>query len=215
MGAFSWTALAEISVHSHTATHIRTLQHTFTCYNTHSHGAKHISQTAHALQHPFHELQHTFLTLQHAVIYKYLHTATHIHTLQRTFAVHCVLLQCVAVWEFEFEFKSDFKFEYVPYLVWIQGTCTLQHTATHCNTLQHTATHCNTLQHMCTLSWTVVCIPGACVVQAPSVRGHAIKNASPTFLFGKPPLSLTALWCVAVCSVCCSVLQCVAVCCSV
>ena len=28
--------------------------------------------------------------------------------------------------------------------------CTLQHTATHCNTLQHTATHCNTLQHTAT-----------------------------------------------------------------
>jgi len=25
--------------------------------------------------------------------------------------------------------------------------CTLQHTATHCNTLRHNATHCNTLQH--------------------------------------------------------------------
>jgi len=32
---------------------------------------------------------------------------------------------------------------------------TLQHTATHCNTLQHTATHCNTLQH------TALCIPHA------------------------------------------------------
>jgi len=28
--------------------------------------------------------------------------------------------------------------------------CTLQHTATHCNTLQHTATYCNILQHTAT-----------------------------------------------------------------
>jgi len=27
----------------------------------------------------------------------------------------------------------------------VECMCTLQHTATHCNTLQHTATHCNTL----------------------------------------------------------------------
>jgi len=30
------------------------------------------------------------------------------------------------------------------------GSCALQHAATHCNTLQHTATHCNTLQHTAT-----------------------------------------------------------------
>ena len=32
----------------------------------------------------------------------------------------------------------------------IHPRCSLQHTATHCNTLHHTATHCNTLQHTVT-----------------------------------------------------------------
>jgi len=37
-----------------------------------------------------------------------------------------------------------------PHLTVTWFPCTLQHTATHCNTLQPTATHCNTLQHTAT-----------------------------------------------------------------
>jgi len=50
------------------------------------------------------------------------HTATHCHTLQHT-AAHCNTLQHTAT-----------------------HCITLQHTASHCNTLQLTATHCNSLQ---------------------------------------------------------------------
>ena len=65
---------------------------------------------------------------------------------------------------------------------------TLQHTATHCNTLQYTAAHCNTLQHTATHCNTPQHTATHCNTQCPD-----------------PPLSLKC--------VCCSVLQCVAVCC--
>jgi len=70
---------------------------------------------------------------------------------------------------------------------------TLQHTATHCNIPQHTVTHCNTLQHTVTHVLT-------------PIRGK--KGRDPTgalnCFFEKCPGGA-----------CCSVLQCVAVCCSV
>jgi len=62
----------------------------------------------------------------------------------------------------------------------------LQHTATHCNTLQHTATHCNTLQHTATHCNT----------------GDSFRAISPS----RNPRPKGR---------CCSVLRCVAVCCSV
>jgi len=123
---------------------------------------------------------------------------------------------------------------------------TLQHTATHVYLILNRCLHTGSLRGPSSVSQrprhqkcvanilvrktsvvthsTVVCCSVFSVLQCVAVccRGHAIKNASPTFLFGKFPLSLTALWCVAVsCSelqciaVCCRVLQCVAVCCSV
>jgi len=83
---------------------------------------------------------------------------------------------------------------------------TLQHTATHCNMLQHTAPHCNTLQH--TATHCTRCVTYSCFarVHLGSASGHAMCSV---------------LQCVAVCcsvlyrvNVCFSVLQCVAVCCS-
>ena len=81
---------------------------------------------------------------------------------------------------------------------------TLQRTVTHCNTLQHTATHCDILQHTATHYTT----PDRQNAEHQPTRHH-------------PPLPLpswsqielnSVLQCVAVC---CSVSQCVAVCCSV
>jgi len=56
---------------------------------------------------------------------------------------------------------------------------------THCNTLQHTATHCNTLQHRC-FPWKHLC----------DMTSHVATTKHTD-------------------AVCCSVLQCVAVCCNV
>jgi len=69
---------------------------------------------------------------------------------------------------------------------------TLQHTATHCNTPQHTATHCNTLQHTAIFASHL----------------HTLCTPSGRWLYqeGHPPRLV---------AVCCSALQCVAVCCRV
>jgi len=93
---------------------------------------------------------------------------------------------------------------------------TLQHTATHCNTLQHTATRCNMLQHAATRCNTLQHAATRCNTQClhcdHRVNIHGtfvsfIANSYSTFNSDG-----TLLQCVAVC---CSVLQCVAVCCSV
>jgi len=69
---------------------------------------------------------------------------------------------------------------------------TLQHTATHGNTRQHSATHCNTLQHTATLFERFLSqIAGATNIYS---------------LYLSYPHLLVSV------SVCCSVLQCVAVC---
>ena len=76
-------------------------------------------------------------------------------------------------------------------------------TATHCNTLQHTATHCNTLQHTAT--------------HCNKKCDHFLRRTSlsnPAF-----QVSQQAFMCARCASrndriSCCSVLQCVAVCCS-
>ena len=65
-----------------------------------------------------------------------------------------------------------------------------QHTATHCNTLQHTATHCNTLQHIATLNLVYT--------------SYTTKHQGSSEM-----RSAREIW---VSAVCCSVLQCVAVC---
>jgi len=70
---------------------------------------------------------------------------------------------------------------------------TRQHTAIHC-TLQHTATHCNTLQHTATHYMIQSCVRSRCGKQCVAV-------------------CCSVLLCT-VTTLCCNVLQCVAVCCS-
>jgi len=94
---------------------------------------------------------------------------------------------------------------------------TLQRTATHCNTLQHTATHRNTLQHRgvrrgCNCTLDRACIHGC----SPSCGSQVLHCAA---------LCCSALQCVAVCGTMCihrrgpscgsQVLHCVALCCTV
>ena len=62
-------------------------------------------------------------------------------------AVCCSVFQCAAVKEIHWLSRRTATH------CNIETHCnTLQHTATHCNTLQHTATHCNTLQHTASLT---------------------------------------------------------------
>jgi len=81
---------------------------------------------------------------------------------------------------------------------------TLQHTATHCNTLQHTATHTATHTAIrCIMSMNTVCLTNV---------PFGIENTSTP----APAVCCSVLQCVAVrCSVLQCVLKCVAVCCSV
>ena len=72
----------------------------------------------------------------------------------------------------------------------------LQHTATHCNTLQPTATHCNPLHHTA---------PHCNTLQ------HTI-SATTLNLFHSRNFFVVSTVCCSVFAVCCSVLQCVAVC---
>jgi len=84
---------------------------------------------------------------------------------------------------------------------------TLQHTARHCKTLQHTATHCNTLQHTATQHNTL---------QHPTTVLYG--RSLPTDFFTKKPDDLQQLSLLIVIFfhiLYCSVLQCVAVWCSV
>ena len=73
---------------------------------------------------------------------------------------------------------------------------TLQHTATHCNTLQHTATHYNTLQH--TATYATYC---AHIRKALSAVSEIVTEDELSQWLGEPDLR----------SVCCSMVQCVAV----
>jgi len=131
---------------------------------------------------------------------------------------------------------------------------TADSTATHCITLQHTATHCNTLQHTATYShkslrfafayhgWhcnththtnTATCTPSMQHIAA--TCPHLQPTESAQTMTHDDSMSqcvavcCSVLQCVAVCehtmthddsmsqcvAVCCSVLQCVAVCCCV
>ena len=76
---------------------------------------------------------------------------------------------------------------------------TLQHTATHCNILQHTATHYNALQHAATNLQVRKVLTFQSVL---AIVPHEERETVVTILFKTR-------------QVCCSVLQCVAVCCRV
>ena len=112
-------------------------------------------------------------------------TSTHCHTLQCT-ANHCNTLQHTTTHCQTLQHTSTHNT--------LPNTAThfntLQHTGTHCNTLQHTATHCNTLQHTNIEFVDIAVICALCL--------HWNQTSCPR----APP------------HLCCSVLPCVAVCCS-
>ena len=114
---------------------------------------------------------------------------------------------------------------------------TLQHTATHCNTLQHTVTSCNALQHVMIVQsahklgvrtsrvrphthcvWIHMVNPKSTsnqsskpctVLQYPSRKVRMHTHVNRLRLPRRPYTCVNTMSCV-----CCSVLQCVAVCCS-
>ena len=99
---------------------------------------------------------------------------------------------------------------------------TLQHTATHCNTLQQTATHCNRLQHTATHyesygSWAM---PQPCHTYESRTATHCnTLQHTATHCNRLHATAMSHLWITCVTWLIihrwCSVLQCVAVCCSV
>jgi len=125
-----------------------------------------------------------------------------IHSCLHYVAVRCRVLQCVAQCYRVFLGVVTCLFIHINIRVytyicaymrmWVCIISSAQRTGlsnpTHCNTLQHTATHCNTMQHMRLIYPTPITF---------DQNNHATN--SPTCSF----------------SMCCIVLQCVAVCCSV
>ena len=126
------------------ATHCNTLQRTATHFSTLQHAATHL-KTLYTYTHIHidmctHDLQ--------------LHTASHCNTLQHTWKhsirTHCYALQHTNTLQHA---ATHLKTLYTctPMYIHMCGhmihncICTLQHTASHCNTFQHTETHCNTL----------------------------------------------------------------------
>ena len=115
-------ALPRYNTLQHSATHCNTLQHTTAWVTRRIIRLQHAATHGNILQHTAAHcstLQHTAAhcnTLQHAAAHcnRLQHTATHYNTTRHQAAAHCN---------------------------------TQQHTAAHCTTLHHTATHCNTLQH--------------------------------------------------------------------
>jgi len=107
-------------------------------------------------------------------------------------------VQCVrgARWYECMEYYNTLQLKRVTLQCTAAHCNTLQHTATHCNALQRTATHCNTLQHGGMRAWS----NHACV----AVDNLAARNVGSTYI---PPCIRAPA--------CCSVLQCVTVCCSV
>jgi len=100
------------------------LQHTATHCNTLQHTATHCNTLQHTATH--------CNTLQHSATHcNSLLTATYIRTGTQQEVMKKTALELIANKPFD---EQDLKF------------CSLQHTATHCNTLHHTATRCNTLQ---------------------------------------------------------------------
>jgi len=116
---------------------------------------------------------------------------------QRT-AAHCNTLQHTA--------KNHYTLQQLPYSATHYNT--LQLTATHCNTLQHTTTHCTTLHHtatQCTSLQLTAAENSGSVPQQPAQR---VMAAAQDEREGASPMSVHIEV-----EVCCSVLQCVAVCC--
>ena len=126
-------------------------------------------------------------TLQHTATHTATHCNTHCNILQHT-ATHCNTLQHTTT-----------------HCNALQRTAThcgtLQHTATHCNTLQQTGSHRNKLQHTAIFGGTVEILVGHAVA---AIRHEPLQNS--------PSVLQCVLHRVAVC---CSVLQCVEVFCSV
>jgi len=202
----------------HTATHCNTLQHTATPCNTLSYTSAHCDimmlcrsathcNTLHHTTTHCNALQHTAThcnTLQH--------TTTHCNTLSDTSA-HCnIMMLC------RFSISADMS--------WHTAThCnTLQRTATRCNTntLQHTATHCNTLcwrsaaqSNVLQCADRAVRAVGRPYESLPHVLQHTVaahcNNMSIWHHTGVAAIGRSSG---PRSSVSCSVLQCVAVCCS-
>ena len=108
---------------------------------------------------------------------------------------------------------------------------TLQHSTAHYTTLQHTATHCNTLHHSAAHGGTVPHSATQCnsLQHTPTHCNRWMLQTAADLWSSRfrTVVCCSVLQCVAVCCsvlpftgyngriVCCSVLQCVAVCCSV
>jgi len=85
----------------------------------------------------------------------------------------------------------------------------LQHIAIHCNTLQHIAKHCYTLQHTATHCKGMTILPSLhCVwlcFASPHLTKHSARHCNTLQHNDNTPITGTSA---------CSVLQCVALCCS-
>ena len=120
-------------------------------------------------------------------------TATHCCALLHT-ATHCYTLLHTATHRNKLQHTATHQHTNT-----LQRTAThcnaLQHTATYCNTLHYTATHCDTLQHMMVHPTKAVLY----VVCACNTSIRRVVRASEAHQI----------------CMCCSVLQCVAMCCTV
>jgi len=203
----------------HTATHCNTLQHIATqalelfwrhpvvseedclVFTTLQHTATHCNTLQHVAPH-CNTLQHRHLSYfgdTKSFLKKIASFSPHCNALQHT-ATHCNTLQHIATQALELFWRHQ---------VVSEDDClvltTLQHTATHCNTLQHTATHCNTLQHRHlsyfgdTKSFLKKIASFSDEVELDVLTAHRIDEIVAHGV-------CVAVWC--------SVLQCVAVCCS-
>jgi len=136
------------------------------------------------------------------------HTATHCKTYPRVSYTHTHTHTCVCV----------------VFIAKGTGDCqwTRQHTAIHHNSLQHTVTHCNTLQHTATRipvylththTYTHMCV--CSLYRQRDLRLSMDADTEPQKLAGVTALQRLSLQITSQWSFCCSVLQCVAACCSV
>jgi len=118
-------AFTRCNPHQHTATHCNTLQHTATHCNTLLHTATHCNTLQHTATH----------CNTHMQIVQHIHKQKATYSCQNVLSTHCNTQQhCNTVQHSAMHHGAT--------------QCNiLQHTATHCNTLQHTATYCNILQH--------------------------------------------------------------------
>jgi len=147
----SWQFPTHCNTLQHTATHCNTLQHSATHCNTLQHSATLCTTIQHTAAH-CKTLQHTAThcnTLQH--------TATLCNILQHT-APHCNTLQHIATQWYMCLYM------HIHIFVWIYIRCSLYDMCLfvcllgkglnlHQCTLQHTATHCNTLWIYISVQW--------------------------------------------------------------